>query len=64
MTQEAAEKAVELFEGHDYWSLTRALKIVEKEYHLDGKETKEVRHQAELLLTHELTEPERSVDVC
>ena len=64
MHEGVAEKVVELFEDNKYRCLKDVLKIVKSVYHLSGKELIKVKELAENLLTYEMLEPERLVDVC
>ena len=64
MFESAAEKAVELFEESRYTSLKDILKIIKRTYHLSRAELVKVKRLSENLLTYEMLEPERSVDVC
>ncbi len=60
----AAEQAVELFEESRYIHLKDALNFVKGTYHLSLAELAKVKKLAENLLTWELLEPQRAVDVC
>jgi hypothetical protein len=60
----AAEQAVELFEESRYKTLKDALNFIKSTYHLSKQELIKVKRIAESLLTWEMLEPERSVDVC
>ncbi len=60
----AAEQAVELFEESKYKSLKDALVFIKSTYHLSRAELAKVKRLAESLLTWELLEPQRAVDVC
>jgi hypothetical protein len=62
--ENAAEEAVELFEESDDKSLKDVLNIVKQHHHLSKAELVAVQAQSEKLLTWEMLEPERSVDVC
>jgi hypothetical protein len=64
MDQGTAKQVVELFETSDNRSLEQVLKTVKVKYHCSNKEIDSVRKQAESLLTSELLEPEKNVDVC
>ena len=60
----AAEQAIELFEESRYKSLKDVLNIIKQMYHLSKTELAKVRRLVQKLLTYEMLEPERSVDVC
>jgi hypothetical protein len=60
----AAEQAIELFEESRYKSLKDVLNIIKQMYHLSKTELGKVRRLVQKLLTYEMLEPERSVDVC
>ena len=60
----AAEQAVELFEENRYKSLKDVLSVIKRTYHLSKVEFAKVKKLVERLLTWEMLEPERSVDVC
>ena len=64
MFERAAEEAVELFEESKYSTLRDVLNIIKRTYHLTRAELVKVKRLAERLLTYEMLEPERSVDVC
>ncbi len=64
MFEVAAEQAVELFEENRYNSLNDVLSIIKRTYHLSKAEFAKVKKLVERLLTWEMLEPERSVDVC
>ena len=64
MFERAAEEAVELFEESKYSNLRDVLNIIKRTYHLTRAELVKVKRLAERLLTYEMLEPERSVDVC
>ena len=64
MFERAAEEAVELFEESKYSTLRDVLNIIKRTYHLTRTELVKVKRLAERLLTYEMLEPERSVDVC
>jgi len=60
----AAEQAVELFEENRYKSLKDVLSIIKRTYHLSRAELVKVKTLVERMLTWEMLEPQRSVDVC
>lgn len=60
----AAEQAVELFEEGKYGRLKSVLRIIKRTYHLSKAELAKVKKLAENLLTYQMLEPERAVDVC
>jgi hypothetical protein len=60
----AAEQAVELFEENRYKSLKDVLSIIKRTYHLSRAEFAHVKRLVERLLTWEMLDPQRSVDVC
>jgi len=62
--ESAAQQAVELFEQSTYRRLKDVLDIIKRSYHLSKIELAKVKRLAENLLTYEMLEPERSVDVC
>jgi len=59
-----AKQVVELFEENTSQKLDEILKTVKLEHHFSVTEIDSVKKEAEALLTLELLEPERHVDVC
>ena len=62
--ERAAEKAVKLFESNTNRRLKDALFMVKRIYHLSNRKLAKVKSLAEKLLTYQMLEPERFVDVC
>ena len=59
-----AEQVVELFEETVSQKLDEILTTVKMEHHFSNTEIDSIKKEAEALLTLELLEPERHVDVC
>ena len=64
MVRDIAETVVGIFETSNRYRFEDVLKLVKKQYHISASELKKVKREAEILLTYDLLEPERSVDVC
>ena len=64
MNQKAAEIAVQLFKEKNCRDLEDALNTVKRLYNLSGEELENVKKIVEGLLTREMDERDRGVDVC
>ncbi|AKG53768.1 hypothetical protein DGWBC_1113 [Dehalogenimonas sp. WBC-2] len=64
MVQNTAEKVVGLFETTDKYGFEEVLNFVKKQNHISAHDLEEIKRQAEIILTYDLLERERGVDVC
>lgn len=64
MVQDTAEKVVGLFEKSEKYGFEEVLNFVKRQNHISADDLGDVRRQAEVILTYDLLEHERGVDVC